>query len=101
LEEIPKAKKMKRILKFIGYGIGAIFLASLIGVLYIGISGIPKYETKNIEYQASKTPEAIEHGRKIAIMLCANCHMDKETGKLTEKKCVMLHQNLAKFILKI
>ena len=47
------------------------------------MSDIPSYEVKEIEFEAKSTPEALERGKKLALMLCANCHMNRETRKLT------------------
>jgi len=74
---------MKKTLKVLGIVITSIVI--LIGgiLLYIGMSDIPSYEVEKIEFESKSTPEAIERGKKLTLMLCANCHLNKETRKLT------------------
>ncbi|PNQ73630.1 cytochrome c [Hanstruepera neustonica] len=74
---------MKKLLKIIGIGLLAIVVLIGLGLLYIGMSDIPSYEVATIDYQVESTPESIERGKKLATMLCANCHMNKETRSLT------------------
>lgn len=77
---------MKKFFKIIGVLI--LFVAVFIGgfALYISISGIPKYDVQEITYQHQSSPEAIARGKKLASMLCAGCHMDVESGKLTGRQ---------------
>jgi mono/diheme cytochrome c family protein len=72
-------------LKVIGIILGVVLLFVIISALTINIKGIPSYEVEKISYTPSMDPEQIAHGRKMAMMLCANCHMNTETGKLTGK----------------
>ncbi len=74
---------MKKILK-IG-GIVILFLVIIVGaiLLYINNKGIPTYEIKEIEYQAVSSPDAIKRGEKLTTMLCATCHMNTQTRKLS------------------
>src|SRR5688572_15236722 len=74
---------MKKLLKILLALV--VIVALLIGgaALFIHLRGIPKYEVKKIEYTVNSTPEKVERGRLIALSLCANCHMNKETGVLT------------------
>ena len=74
---------MKRILKIFLYVIGFVVVIAAGGLLYIHIKGIPTYETQVIEYKAKPTTEHIERGKKLATVLCANCHMNMETRKMT------------------
>ncbi|MDX1629685.1 MAG: cytochrome c [Fulvivirga sp.] len=73
-------------LKIAGIIVAVILLAALISFLIINTRGIPTYEPGNIEYTAEITPENVERGKKLALMLCAGCHLNHETGKLTGKK---------------
>lgn len=63
----------------------AIVLVLVIGgfALYISVSGIPSYDVVEFEYEAQATPENLERGQKLTMTLCAGCHMNRETGKLT------------------
>lgn len=77
---------MKKILKIIGIGVAILISVVAVFLLYVAVTDIPSYEIKTIDYTAKITPEAIERGKKLTIMLCANCHMDNETRKLTGKR---------------
>lgn len=52
---------------------------------FISLRGIPTYEVEKIEYEVKSTRAVVERGRKLSMMLCANCHRDPETRKLTGK----------------
>lgn len=77
---------MNKTLKKLVIGIASIITLIGIVLLYIGMSDIPSYEVKEIKFQVKSTPESIEKGKKLAAMLCANCHMNTETRKLTGKR---------------
>ncbi len=74
---------MKKLLKYVLILLGVVLSLGIIGFAYIEIRGIPSYEVKKLDYKVEITPERVEHGKKIALMLCANCHMNSETGVLT------------------
>lgn len=77
---------MKKILKRLGIGIAFIIVLIGFALLYIGMSDIPSYEVKELQFHVKSTPESIEKGEKLAMMLCANCHMNTETRSLTGKR---------------
>jgi mono/diheme cytochrome c family protein len=77
---------MKKILKIFVIVLASIVILIGFALLYIGTNDIPSYEVKTIEFTASITPESVERGKKLATMLCASCHLNRETGKLTGKK---------------
>ncbi|MCV9388575.1 c-type cytochrome [Reichenbachiella ulvae] len=72
-----------KILLGIGLVVGLILVVILSVFFYISGKGIPSYEVKLPDYTVKSSPEAIERGKKLALMLCAGCHMNRETGKLT------------------
>jgi mono/diheme cytochrome c family protein len=74
---------MKKLLKYLLVLVGIVLLIGLAGFLFIEIRGIPSYEAKKIDYKVEVTPQRVERGKKIAMLLCANCHKDQETGVLT------------------
>lgn len=74
---------MKKTLKIFGIVIISVIIIVGVVFLYIGMADIPSYEVKEIEFEAKSTPEAIERGKNLTLMLCANCHQNKETQKLT------------------
>jgi mono/diheme cytochrome c family protein len=79
---------MKKFFKF--FGLALLFIIAILGVIlaFIAIKGIPTYKVKEIEYQAISSPVAIERGEKLTTMLCATCHMNTETRKLSGIKMV-------------
>lgn len=77
---------MKRTLKILGYGLGTLISILIILLIVINAKDLPSYEVKTIAFQRSNSPEAIERGRKLTNMLCASCHMDRSTGKLTGQR---------------
>ncbi len=74
---------MKKFLKYLLIIIGIIVVIGIAGFSFIEIRGIPSYEVKKIDYKVDVTPERVERGKKLALLLCANCHKDNATGKLT------------------
>lgn len=77
---------MKLTLKIIGLGLAVLITIGVIALVIINAQDIPSYETEVVEFQRSNSPEAIERGRKLTTMLCANCHMDRSTRKLTGQR---------------
>lgn len=49
----------------------------------VAIVGIPSYPTQKVELHVASTPERVQRGRKLATMLCAECHMNAATGRLS------------------
>lgn len=74
---------MKTLLKILGGIIVLVICLVLIGAGYINFSGIPSYEVNLPEYNIQSTPEKVAEGKRLASMLCINCHLSEETGKLT------------------
>lgn len=74
---------MKKALKFLGIGLGVLILIAIIAGFTINLRGIPTYEVNIPEYHLNSTPESIARGEKLTLTLCAGCHRDPETGKLT------------------
>lgn len=74
---------MKKFLKFLGIILAIILLVGLAGFSFIEIRGIPTYEVQKINYTVQVTPERVARGKKIALLLCADCHRSNQTGKLT------------------
>lgn len=77
---------MNKILKFTGITIGILVLLILIFIAYLKFSDIPYYEIKKVDYHAESSPQAIERGQKLTLMLCADCHLNVESGKLIGRK---------------
>lgn len=77
---------MKKIVKITGIALGAFILLIGVALAYIGMSDIPSYEIEKVDYKVISNTETIARGEKLAVLLCANCHMDHQTNKLTGKK---------------
>jgi mono/diheme cytochrome c family protein len=77
---------MKKVLKIIGAIVAVVIILILIGATVIGVRGIPSYPVEEVSFDLMSTPESVERGRKLALALCANCHGDNQTGKLTGKQ---------------
>lgn len=77
---------MKKTLKILGLGVATLVTILIIVLVVINAQDIPTYEVEVVEFQRSDRPEAIERGRKLTQMLCANCHMDRATQKLTGQR---------------
>ena len=74
---------MKKIFKYLLVLVAIVLLAGIAGAAFISIRGIPAYEVKKINYQVEATPERLERGKKLTTLLCAGCHLDPATNKLT------------------
>ena len=72
---------MKRILKVLGLLVGLLIVVLLV----INFRGIPTYDVNLVEHEVVSTPESVAKGKKFVLTLCASCHMNQETGKLTGK----------------
>src|SRR6185295_16728829 len=74
---------MKKFLRYFLIVIGIVVFIGLAGFVFIEVRGIPSYEAKKIDYKVEVTPARVERGKKLVMLLCANCHKSSETGKLT------------------
>ncbi|WP_425392070.1 c-type cytochrome [Ekhidna sp.] len=77
---------MKNAIKILGLGLVVLITIGVIALVIINAQDLPSYETELVEFQRSDKAEAIERGQKLATMLCANCHMDRSTSKLTGQR---------------
>ena len=71
---------MKKLFKYLLMLIGILLLAAFAGAAFIAIRGIPTYETGKLDYKVEVTPARVERGKRLATLLCANCHKDAATG---------------------
>lgn len=78
---------MKKLLKIlVTLLLVIIIIMGISAYFYIDYSDIPSYAIDKPDYQAVITPQSIERGKKLTLMLCANCHTDPQTGNLTGTK---------------
>ena len=74
---------MKKILRYLLIVIGILIV--LVGgfAAFVALRGIPDYTPETYALKISSTPERVERGRQLSSMLCNDCHMNQNTGKLT------------------
>ena len=77
---------MKKVLRYLLIVIA--ILVILVGgfAAFIAIRSIPRYTAENLNLKVISTPERVEKGRQLSAMLCNDCHMNQNTGKLTGRK---------------
>lgn len=76
----------EKILKILGIALAGIILIVIVSAVYINASGIPSYDIEPISFNHTSSTEAIARGKALTTMLCAGCHMNSNTGKLTGKQ---------------
>lgn len=74
---------MKKVVRFVLIGLGLIAIPAIAGFIYVQSKGIPSYEVKAPDIKVEATPEKVAKGQKLVSMLCANCHMNRETRSLS------------------
>lgn len=74
---------MRKLFRFIFRLLLVVVIIGAIAACWIHFRGIPSYEIEPVEFSLKSTPESIARGKKLAFMLCANCHKNPDTGKLT------------------
>jgi mono/diheme cytochrome c family protein len=74
---------MKRFFKVLGIALGTLVLLVAAAALFIHLRGIPDYEPQKLAVKIEYTPERVARGHKLGSTLCAECHADRKTGKLT------------------
>jgi mono/diheme cytochrome c family protein len=73
-------------MRFLLVALGVIGGLAAAAAAVIYFRGVPYYETEKVDFTHVSTPESVERGRKLTTMLCANCHLDTKTGKLSGKR---------------
>jgi mono/diheme cytochrome c family protein len=76
---------VKTLLKAVGFLVGAVVIAAGGFLAYCAIDGIPHFKQPLVDVHVEPTPERIARGKKLATLLCAECHKNPTTGKLTGK----------------
>jgi mono/diheme cytochrome c family protein len=75
---------MKKILKIVLWALAVLVLCVASALLFFQVRGIPKYEVEKISIQVDYSEAHIEKGKRIATMLCIQCHANN-AGQLTGK----------------
>lgn len=74
---------MKKALRYLLYTLGVLALLAGGFILFVSLRGIPSFKPRTVQLQVNVTPERVAHGQKLTSLICAGCHMDPNTGKLT------------------
>jgi mono/diheme cytochrome c family protein len=77
---------MKRMLRVGAWVLGTLVLSVGAAVAFIALRGIPSYPPGKVELRVEPTPERVARGEKLVRILCAECHMNPTTRKLTGKR---------------
>ncbi len=70
---------MRKVLKIIGMVLGGIVVLLAIGATVINVKGIPTYEAKDPTFIVDSDSMRLERGQKLVSMVCAQCHMGKDS----------------------
>ncbi len=80
---------MKKIMKVLGYGLGAVALLVAAGLLYFNLKGIPDHAynppAEVLHLKVRPDSVRVARGEKIASMQCMACHANTTDGKLVGK----------------
>ena len=77
---------MKKTLKIVGSMLILVGVALGAFVGWCAIDGFPHYKTPHLDVKVAVTPERVARGRKLVNLLCAECHRNPTTGKLTGRR---------------
>jgi mono/diheme cytochrome c family protein len=77
---------MKKILKYLLFGLLGIVVLAGGMALFISLRGVPTYDVKKVDLHVEVTPERVAHGRMIVTSLCAGCHQNPTTQQLTGRE---------------
>lgn len=77
---------MKKVLRVLLFTVLGIVVIGIGAALFINFRGIPEYEVQKGELHVELSPARIARGEKLSNVLCANCHANQETGKLTGRE---------------
>lgn len=80
---------MKTAFKIIGWLALSVIVIVCGGAAYFQYKGIPSFEPKTVELKVEGTPQQIANGKRIAALLCVQCHAGNG-GKLTGKRILDL-----------
>jgi mono/diheme cytochrome c family protein len=77
---------MKKILTWLGLAVAAVVGVLAAVVAYVAVAPIPRYPVVKVDFPVEVTPGRVARGKRTVEMLCAACHMDSATGRLTGKR---------------
>ncbi len=74
---------MKKFLKILLFIVLAVVVILGVSAAVINSQDLPTYEVQNPDYVAKADSAGLVRGKKFVNMLCAGCHLNPETGRLT------------------
>jgi mono/diheme cytochrome c family protein len=83
---------MKKAFRYLLIIIGIVVVLAGCFAAFIAIRGVPTYKAQTIDLKVTATPELVSRGRQLSSMLCNDCHMNSNTGKLTGRKMDEINQ---------
>ena len=72
-----------KILKVLAGIVGLIALAAGGFATFVATRSMPHYPSEKIDLKVVSSPDRVARGKKLASMLCAGCHANPATGRLT------------------
>ena len=77
---------MKKALRYLFIVIGILLLIAGGFAAVVALRGVPDYKAEHVDLKVSITPERVERGRQLSAMICYDCHLNRNTNKLTGKR---------------
>lgn len=76
---------MKTTLKIIGISLGILLSIIVLFLAWVEFTDLPKYDVHPINLKIPKDSASILHGKQIALVYCASCHLGQD-GKLSGRQ---------------
>jgi len=80
--------RRKRLLRWVLVVLAAVAAVLFGFFVFVEIRGVPSYPLERIELKVEITPERVARGKKLSSLLCAECHGDPTTQRLSGKLMV-------------
>ncbi|OON70178.1 c-type cytochrome [Hymenobacter sp. CRA2] len=75
---------MKKILRIVGLLVAGLVFLGACAATFVQVRGVPSYALPKVAAaHIEATPERLLKGEQIALSICADCHLDKQTGRLS------------------
>ncbi|WP_375435831.1 c-type cytochrome [uncultured Hymenobacter sp.] len=75
---------MRKVTRVIGICVATVAVLVVALVLFISVRGVPNYTVPAVPAQeVAATPARLAQGEKLAVAMCADCHLNKTTQSLT------------------
>ncbi|GAA4387612.1 c-type cytochrome [Hymenobacter koreensis] len=77
---------MKKALKILGFTLAVVVFLVVCAAGFVQVRGIPTYEKPQVAaLKIQVTPAQLKQGEAIAVSMCADCHLNKQTNSLSGK----------------